>query len=55
VNPAAREMLDLPAKNLIGLLMEKELSNLPDLIRIYQKGKMQFVKLLLKAMKSSII
>jgi diguanylate cyclase (GGDEF)-like protein/PAS domain S-box-containing protein len=39
VNPAAREMLDLPAKNLIGLLMEKELSNLPDLIRIYQEGK----------------
>jgi len=39
VNPAAREMLDLPAKNLIGLLIETELSNSPDLIRIYQEGK----------------
>jgi len=39
VNPAARKMLNLPTKDLSGHLIETELSNLPDLIRIYREGK----------------
>lgn len=39
VNPGARKMLNLTTGNLCGHLIETELCNLPDLIRIYQEGK----------------
>lgn len=39
LNPAARKMLDLTSKNLIGCSIETVLSDLPELIRIYREGK----------------
>jgi len=39
INPAARKMLNLTAKHLSGHSIETELSDLPDLIRIYKEGK----------------
>jgi len=39
VNPAARKMLDLPAKDFSGHFLETELGKLPALIEIFKQGK----------------